>query len=209
MKNIKLMQRTSATEKIKKFWLHENERKSQQKFHAEKLRLDDINFIMSGVFCSVAIIALIIFSIAALARQDINYAFTLFGFALAATTGIGAIWFTGADWLAKHYTTLLMALFCIYLFYTGGTNGTGPIIFLIFPSVALFLQGNYIGAYSVISLLIISSFIYAFNLFGFDNSQYADAFINRVLVVFVIISLLSYAFSYFKDKAERDFLESQ
>ena len=98
-----------------------------------------------------------------------------------------------------------MAVLCIYLFYTEG-NGTGPIVFLIFSSVALFLQGNFIGAYSVISLLIISSFIYAFNLFGFDNSLYTDTFINRVLVVFVIISLLSYAFSYFKAKAERDVL---
>ena len=90
-----------------------------------------------------------------------------------------------------------------------GARGTGPIIFLVFPSVALFLQGNYIGAYSVVSLLIISSFIYALNLFGFDNSQYEYTFITRVLMVYVLISLLSYAFSHFKDQAEKNFFKSQ
>lgn len=103
----------------------------------------------------------------------------------------------------------MMAVLCIYLFYTGGSGGTGPIIFLIFPPVALFLQGNFLGTYSVLSLLILSSFIYAFNLFGFDNSLYTNTFINRVLLVFIIISLLSYAFSYFKDKAEKDLLKNQ
>lgn len=209
MQTSKTIQATSTTEKIKNFWLRDNKPNKQKEFHAEKLQPDDINFIMSGVFCAIAIVALIIFSIAALARGDVGFAFTLFGFALATTTGIGAIWVTGEDWLAKHFTTLLMAILCIYLFYTGGTNATGPIVFLVFPSVALFLQGNYIGAYSVVSLLILSSFIYAFNLLGFDNSLYEDTFITRVLMVYVLISSLSYAFSYFKDKAEKNFLKSQ
>lgn len=209
MQSSKIVQPTSTIEKLKKFWLRSNDVNNKKEFHAEEFQPDDVNFIMSGIFCSIAIVSLILFSIAALVRQDAGFAFTLFGFALATTIGIGAIWVTGEDWLAKHFTTLLMAILCIYLFYTGGTNGTGPIIFLVFPSVALFLQGNYIGAYSVVSLLILSSFIYAFNLLGFDNSLYEDTFIIRVLMVYVLISSLSYAFSYYKDKAEKSFLKSQ
>jgi len=207
MKISKLMPGLPTTEKIRDSRTHEE--KTQKQFHTEKIQFDDVNFILCGIFCAIAIVTLLIFSIAALARQDISFAFTLFGFALATTAGIGAIWFTGEDWLAKHFTTLMMAVLCIYLFYTGGSGGTGPIIFLIFPPVALFLQGNFLGAYSVLSLLILSSFIYAFNLFGFDNSLYTNTFINRVLLVFIIISLLSYAFSYFKDKAEKDLLKNQ
>jgi diguanylate cyclase (GGDEF)-like protein len=208
MKLSKLMQSTPTTEKSKALFGSRVDN-SQKKFHTEKLQFDDVNFILCGIFCAIAIVTLLIFSIAALTRGDISFAFTLFGFALATTAGIGAIWFTGEDWLAKHFTTLMMAVLCVYLFYTGGSSGTGPIIFLIFPPVALFLQGNFMGAYSVLALLIISSFIYAFNLFGFDNSLYTDAFINRVLLVFIITSSLSYAFSYFKDKAERELLENQ
>lgn len=207
MKISKLMLGLPATEKIRESGSHEE--KNQKKFHTDKLQFDDVNFILCGIFCAIAIVTLLIFSVAALARQDIGFAFTLFGFALATTAGIGAIWFTGEDWLAKHFTTLMMAVLCFYLFYTGGSSGTGPIIFLLFPPVALFLQGNFLGAYSVLSLLILASFIYAFNLFGFDNSLYSDTFINRVLLVFIIISFLSYAFSYFKDKAERELLENQ
>ncbi len=209
MADSKLIQMTSVTEKFRKFWLRDEGSENKKEFHAEKLQFDDVNFIMCAIFCAIAIATLIIFSITALVRRDISFAFTLFGFALATTIGIGTIWITGVDWLAKHFTTLIMAILCIYLFYTGGTSGTGPIIFLVFPSVALFLQGNYIGAYSVVGLLILSSFIYAFNLLGFDNSQYEDALITRVFMVYVLISALSYAFSYFKDKAEKDFLTSQ
>jgi len=185
MKNSKAFQQAPPSEKLKFFWLQKSASKNKILFHDDRLQLDDVNFIMCGFFCAIATAALIIFGITALVRQDINLAFALFGFALITVTGIGAIWISGQDWMAKHFTTLLMAILCIYLFYTGGTNGTGPIIFLIFPLVALFLQGNYIGAYSVISLLILSSFIYAFNLFGFDNSQCDDEYINRVLSVFV------------------------
>ena len=120
MQNSKLTQTTSVTEKLKKFWLRDGANENQKEFHTEKLKLDDINFILSGVFCGIAIAALIIFSIAALIRGEVNFAFSLFGFALATTTGIGSIWFTGQDWLAKHFSTFLMAILCIFLFYTGG-----------------------------------------------------------------------------------------
>ncbi|MDC1436290.1 GGDEF domain-containing protein [Gammaproteobacteria bacterium] len=198
-----------TAKRIKNFWLLYDGREDQKESRTDTLQADDVNFIMCSIFGLVALATLIIFSIVALARQEISYAFTLFSFALTTIIGLGCIWITGADWLAKHFTTLLMAILCIYFFYTGGTNGTGPVILLIFPSVALFLQGNVVGPYSVLSLLLLVLGIYLFSPFGFDNSQYSPSLISRVLIVFVVVSMLSYAFAFFKDKAEKDFLSSQ
>ncbi len=198
-----------TAKRLKNFWLLYDGREDRKKSRAETFQADDVNFIMCSVFSLVAVAALIIFSISALVRNDIQFAFTLFSFALMTVIGLGCIWISGADWLAKHFTTLLMAVLCVYLFYTGGTDGTGPVILLIFPAVALFLQGNDVGPYSVLSLLLLVLGIYIFSPFGFDNSQYSPALISRVLIVFVVVSMLSYAFAFFKGKAEKDFLSTQ
>ncbi len=200
---------THTAERLKNYWLLDQDNEDQEQTGTENIQFDDINFILCGVFCLIAVLALIIFSIAALVRQDVAYAFTLFGFALANITGLSAIWISGEDWLAKHFTTALMAILCIYLFYTGGTNNTGPVILLIFPTVALFLQGNKVGSYSVLSLLLIVLGIYIFAPFSFDNRMYSPTFISRVLVVFVVVASLSYAFDFFRDKSEESFVSSQ
>ena len=61
----------------------------------------------------------------------------------------------------------------------------------------------------MLSLLLLVLGIYLFSPFGFDNTQYSPSLISRVLIVFVVVSTLSYAFAFFKDKAEKDFLSSQ
>lgn len=198
-----------TAKRLKNFWLLYDEGNENKKSRAETLQADEVNFIMCSVFSLVAVAVLIIFSISALVSHDIQYAFILFSFALMTVIGLGCIWISGADWLAKHFTTLLIAVLCVYLFYTGGTDGTGPVILLIFPSVALFLQGNVVGPYSVLSLLLLVLGIYIFSPFGFDNTQYSPALISRVLIVFVVVAMLSYAFAFFKGKAEKDFLSTQ
>lgn len=203
------MQINHTAKRLKNFWLLYDGRNQNTQSDEKALQADEVNFIMCSVFSLVAVAALIIFSISALVRNDIQFAFILFSFALMTVIGLGGIWISGADWLAKHFTTLLMAVLCVYLFYTGGTDGTGPVILLIFPAVALFLQGNIVGPYSVLSLLLLVLGIYIFSPFGFDNSQYSPALISRVLIVFVVVSMLSYAFAFFKGKAEKDFLSTQ
>ncbi len=197
-----------TAKRIKNFWLLYDGREDQKESRTDTLQADDVNFIMCSIFGLVAVATLIIFSIVALARQEISYAFTLFSFALTTIIVWVVFGLQVQDWLAKHFTTLLMAILCIYFFYTGGTNGTGPVILLIFLQWHCFFR-KCRGPYSVLSLLLLVLGIYLFSPFGFDNSQYSPSLISRVLIVFVVVSMLSYAFAFFKDKAEKDFLSSQ
>jgi len=105
-----------TTKRLKNFWLFFENRKDHQKSKADTLQFNEVNFFMCSVFGLIAVAALFIFSIAALSRQEINFAFALFSFALITIIGLGCIWISGEDWLAKHFTTLIMALLCVYVF---------------------------------------------------------------------------------------------
>ncbi len=97
------MQINHTTKRSKNFLLFFEDRGDHQKSKADTLQFDEVNFFMCSVFSLIPVAALLIFSIAALSRQDIDFAFTLFSFALTTVIGLGCIWISGADWLAKHH----------------------------------------------------------------------------------------------------------
>jgi len=102
-----------------------------------------------------------------------------------------------------------MASLCLFLFHSGGTENTGPIYYFVFPIVAVFLQGIRAGSISVAGLLLVSVVILETGLFGFDTQRYTFVFITRIFTVYVIISILSFLFAWFRERAERELLLSQ
>ena len=102
-----------------------------------------------------------------------------------------------------------MASLCLFLFHSGGTENTGPIYYFVFPIVAVFLQGIRAGSISVAGLLLVSVVILETGLFGFDTQRYSFVFITRIFTVYVIISILSFLFAWFRERAERELLLSQ
>jgi len=165
-------------------------------------------FLLCGLYCLVSVTALLIFSIAAFLRDENVYAMTIPGFALATCIIYGAIWFSEQLHLARHFVFALMGALCLFLFYSGGTENTGPLYYFIFPIVAVFLQGIRQGSTSVLSLLLISLIIQDTGAFGFSNERYSFVFMSRIYSVYIIISVLSFLFAWFREQAERELLVS-
>ncbi len=163
-------------------------------------------FLFCGIYCLVAVVISIFFGIAALAREEVVYANAIFGFAFTTAFFYGAIWVTHYYFLAKHLIAALMAALCIYLLYTGGTEGTGPVFYMAFPMVAVFLQGFVVGSMYILILAAISLFIYASSLWGFDRELYSFVFISRVATVYIITSFLATFYSYYKYLSERELM---
>jgi len=111
--------------------------------------------------------------------------------------------------LARHFVVLLMGSLCLFLFHTGGTDNTGPLYYFVFPIVAVFLQGIRFGSVSVIILLLLSIFIQESGIFGFDQGRYSFVFTSRLYTIYMILSILSFLFAWFREKVERELLLSQ
>jgi diguanylate cyclase (GGDEF)-like protein len=163
-------------------------------------------FVFCGVYCAVAVFFLCIFGFAALGRGEEVYAFVIFSFAAATAVLYGAIWITHYYFLAKHLITALMGTLCIYLFYTGGTEGSGPVFYMAYPMVAVFLQGFMSGSIYILVLSVLTLFIYLTSFLGFDREIYDFVFISRIATVYIITSFLALFYSYYKYLSERELM---
>lgn len=167
------------------------------------------DFILCGFYCTVAVAFLLFFGFAAVLRGEIAYATVIFGFAAATCIVYGGIWLSGQLYMARHFVVTLMGTLCLFLFYSGGTDNTGPLYYFVFPVVALFLQGISVGSVSVVALLLISIVVQETGMLGFDTGRYSFVFLSRVYAVYVIIALLSWLFAWFRERAERELLLSE
>ena len=165
------------------------------------------HFLMCGLYCVVAITFLVLFGLAAYSRGELGYAYVIFGFAVATSLVYTTAWYSQHYGFTKHLLTLLMGLLCLYLFYTGGTEGTGPLFYFVFPLVAIFLQGLNFGLGSVTVLLGLTLAVDA-GAFGFQTERYSPIFFERIVAVYCIVAMLTVMFEYFRVKAERELLVS-
>ena len=179
----------------------------QERLRASLKDRDYTHFLLCGLYSAVSIVFLVLFGLAALYRGEAVYASVIFGFALA-TFGVYTIArYTRRYEFTRHFLTLLMAVLCLYLFYTGGTDNSGPLYYFVFPLVAVFLQGFNFGLGSVIALLL-GTWILESGTFGFDVERYTNTFVIRVTAVYLIVAVLACLFEYFRVKAERELLLS-
>lgn len=165
-------------------------------------------FLLCGLYCLVAITFLCLFGVAALQEGRKVYGQVLLGFAGITVGCYGLIWLRGRYALANHLVTLLMGLLCLYLLYSGGVSNTGPLWYLVFPLLAMFLQGTRVGTATVVLLLICSAMVVLAQLAGIGPTRYDAAFLQRLVAVYVAVSALGYLFAYFRDEAERRMKES-
>lgn len=180
----------------------------------ERMRADPAqaqfrHFLFCGIYCAVAVFFLVFYGIAAMLRNELIYAWIIFGFAVTTMVGYIAIWLGGIYTLANHFVTFLMGCLCLYLYYTGGTENTGPLYYLVFPMVALFQQGIRTGAFSVGALFAATVALQSSGMFGFDTARYDFVFITRLGTVYVIVSVLAFMFAYFRSRAERELALSE
>jgi len=100
-----------------------------------------------------------------------------------------------------------MGLLCLYLYYTGGTGGTGPLYYFVFPLVGVFLQCLRAGIVSVLVLLA-ATLVLETGAFGFDTSRYSTLLVMRIVAIYPIVAMLSFLFEYFRLGAEQELLLS-
>ncbi len=165
------------------------------------------SFLLSGLYSFLAVSMLVVFGFYSATVGEATNAAVLFTFAAATGISYAVIWLGGWHWLAKHVISTLMAMLCLYLFYTGGLQNTGPLFYFIFPSIAMFLHGRLRGIIWIIVLMVLTILMWH-GLFGFEVDRYGNVFVTRVVGVCLIISMLACIPEYYRIQAERKLLLS-
>jgi diguanylate cyclase (GGDEF)-like protein len=165
------------------------------------------SFLLSGIYCGMNVFLLALFGFYALSVGETRHSLILFAVAGTILAGYAAIWLTGWYSLARHFTTGMMVILCLYLFYTGGLRNTGPLYYFVFPSVAVFLHGRLRGFGWVVMLLLLTLVIWN-GAFDFDVTRYDNVFVSHTVVICILIALLACIPEYFRMQAERNLLLS-
>ncbi|HTR00905.1 MAG TPA: GGDEF domain-containing protein [Candidatus Acidoferrum sp.] len=179
----------------------------KERLRQQPVKTDYDNFRLSAMYCTAAVFLLVVMGLASLYSGNNSHGVALLVFAAAATLGLAVLWLGHWYWMGKHFTTAMMVLLCLYLFYSGGVLNTGPLYYGVFPSVALFLQGRLRGIVWIIVLLVLTELL-SYGFFGFEVSRYSNAFVVRVIVITMLITVLTCIPEYFRLKAERDLMLS-
>jgi len=102
-------------------------------------------FLLSGLYCLVALFFLLFFGFHAVLAGDMSYALMMFACACVTVASYFLLWKLGLYTWGGHLVVLLMAAMCLVLFYTGGEEATGPMWYLVFAVLAMFAQGRVVG----------------------------------------------------------------
>ena len=165
------------------------------------------SFLCSALYCGINLFFLLLFGLYALNIGNTGRGIMLFTLAATTVFGYGAIWLAGWHIVARYFTTMLMFILCLYLFYDGGVQNTGPLYYFVFPSAALFLHGRLRGFIWVLSLLLLTIFLNT-GIFGFEVDKYDNVFVSRTVAICLLITLLSCIPEYFRSRAELNVLLS-
>jgi len=149
----------------------------------------------------IALFFLLFFGLQSLALGREGYAFVLLGFAALTVGGYWLVWYLGYYPWISHMVIGLYGFLCLWLFNNGGEQGTAPMWYLLFPVLALFLQGHVFGMVSI-GVLMGLTYLMANTDFGLDTYAYSDAFMQRLVAVYIAITALTYLFAYFRYQNE-------
>lgn len=109
--------------------------------------------------------------------------------------------------VAARIGIFLMGLFFVYLFITGGEDGTGHLWYYTFPMFASFLLGSRQGLWATIFMLIPASvFLLIQNRLPSSWHVYQWGFGFRFIPSFLVVTAYSYTFERLREKS---FAESQ
>ena len=157
---------------------------------------------LPSLYSFIALFLLIAFAIESFVHHRNEYGIVLLVFAgLTIITNI-YLRISGNRHTANTTIVILFGLLCLFLLYTGGSGGTGPIWYCVFPVLALFVQRLWAGTISVLLLFIITILLLWHPVGGFDPSIYTLEFKERFLVVYVTISIMSFLYAFLRTSTE-------
>jgi len=157
---------------------------------------------LPSLYCLLALFFLIFFATESFLLNQTWHARMLLVFAILTVCCFIYLRVTGN---ARGTVTLIVGLLgvlCLFLLYTGGIGGTGPMWYFVFPLVALFIQRLWAGILSVVILFAITCLLLSNQPAGLDPSLYSQAFIERFLAVFIAVFVMSFFYAYARTSAE-------
>lgn len=157
---------------------------------------------LPSVYCMLALFFLTFFATEAYFQHKTMHGQILLIFALMTVACFIYLRITGHARGTVTLIVTLLGLLCLFLLYTGGINGTGPLWYFVFPPVALFIQRLWAGIMSVSILFVVTLLMFIYQPFGFDTSLYSPAFIERLIAVYITVSVMSFFYAYARTSAE-------
>ena len=111
--------------------------------------------------------------------------------------------------LNVRFGIMVSALLLVYVFLTGGINGTGFVCYYAFPLIACFFLGSKGGAVAtaLISLPVIALFLMKTPPAVF--ARYSSDFKVRFIFSFLLVSFFSYLFEYAREKNREELRSAQ
>ena len=164
-----------------------------------------------GIFpiSTLCIITLVPFGIIALKKQNVTVG--VFDLALAFLLAVNLLHarrYRNYDFNICFGITI-SALLLVYIFLTGGINGTGFVCYYAFPLIACFFLGSKKGAIAtaLISLPVIVLFLMKTppSIFARYNSDFKVRFIFS----FLLVSIFAYLFEYAREKNREELRSAQ
>ncbi|MEX2353387.1 MAG: GGDEF domain-containing protein [Gammaproteobacteria bacterium] len=157
---------------------------------------------LSALYCLVALFFLVFFATEAFLRFQTLHAQVLLGFAILTVCCFAYLRTTGNKRSTNTFVVILFGALCLFLFYTSGINGTGPLWYFVFPLVALYIQRLWAGILSVLILFILTILLLTLQPAGFDPSLYSQDFIERLFAVYLAISIMAFLYAFIRTSAE-------
>ena len=157
---------------------------------------------LPSLYCLLALFFLTFFATEAFFQHQTLHGQTLLAFALLTVGCFINLRITGNTRRTNTLIVALLGLLCLFLLYTGGIHGTGPLWYFVFPPVALFIQRLWAGVLSVCILFVITLLILSYQPAGFDPALYSPIFLERLFAVYMTVSAMSFLYAYARTSAE-------
>jgi two-component system, cell cycle sensor histidine kinase and response regulator CckA len=103
---------------------------------------------------------------------------------------------------ACSFGIAITGMLYFYLLVTGGVNNTAHVWYYTFPLISSFLLGSKRGAVATILFLIFAIIFFALDVDSLYLTKYSKDFIIRFVPSFFLVFIFSYAFEFFREKAE-------
>lgn len=157
---------------------------------------------LPSLYCLIALVFLIGFSVESWLEDRPWHTAVLLIFAGLTVASYVYLRITDRRHVTNTFLVLLFALLCLFLLYTGGIGGTGPLWYFVFPIFAMFVQRLWAGVVAVVGLFVITVWLLWSPVAGFDPDQYSRLFKERFLAVYVAISVMVFLYAYLRTTSE-------
>lgn len=157
---------------------------------------------LPSLYCLIALVVLIMFATEAFIQHQTFHGRILLVFALLTVGCYIHIRLTSNTRRTATLIVLLLGSLCLFLFYTGGIAGTGPLWYFVFPLVALFILRLWAGVIAVMTLLVITLTLTLSGYFNLHPVIYTQVFLERFFAVYLTVSAIAFFYAYARTSAQ-------